>query len=119
MPTPPARSLGGSSRFNSGTRYPAGGTRRGRPVPVAQAVEAAADILAQARSPLIYGLSPSSTPGRSSAVRLADFLRANIDTTASTCHAPSILAVQASGDQRPQHSGEIGTSKMVVYWGSD
>jgi formylmethanofuran dehydrogenase subunit B len=92
---------------------------RGRPVPVAQAVEAAADMLARAQAPLIYGLSRSSTPGQRSAVRLADFLRGTIDTTASTCHAPSIMAVQAFGESTAT-LGEIkNRSDLVVYWGSD
>lgn len=83
------------------------------------AVSAAADMLAQASAPLIYGLSRSSTPGQRAAVRLADLLHATIDTTASTCHAPSIVAVQSVGESTAT-LGEIkNRSDLVIYWGSD
>lgn len=91
----------------------------GRPVDFSTAVTAAADVLRRARAPLIYGLSRSSTPGQRAAVRLADELRATIDTTASTCHAPSIMAVQSVGESTAT-LGEIkNRSDLVIYWGSD
>jgi formylmethanofuran dehydrogenase subunit B len=83
------------------------------------AVERAAEILRQAKSPLIYGLSRSSTPGQRAAVRLADRIGACIDTTASTCHAPSILALQTAGESTAT-LGEIrNRSDLIVYWGSN
>ncbi|MHB8954749.1 MAG: formylmethanofuran dehydrogenase subunit B [Pirellulaceae bacterium] len=91
----------------------------GRPVPVSVAVAAAAEILRGARAPLFYGLSRSSTPGQRAAVCLADSLGATIDTTASTCHAPSIMAVQSVGESTAT-LGEIkNRSDLVIYWGSD
>ncbi len=44
------------------------------------AVERAAEILASAKWPLIYGLSRSSTEGQRAAVYLAEKIGANIDT---------------------------------------
>ena len=83
------------------------------------AVSSAAGILVHAQSPLIYGLSRSSTPGQRSAVRLADLLGATIDTTASTCHAPSIMAVQAVGESTASLGEVKNRSDLVMYWGSD
>src|SRR5690606_18784341 len=54
----------------------------GQPAEWEAAVRRAAELLTEARSPLIYGLSRSSTAGQRAAVRLADELRATIDTTA-------------------------------------
>lgn len=94
-------------------------TVHGVSVELDQAVRAAADILTGARAPLIYGLSRSSTPGQRAAVQLADLLGATIDTTASTCHAPSIMALQAVGESTAS-LGEIkNRSDLVIYWGSD
>jgi len=91
----------------------------GRSAPFEVAVEHAAGILSAAKSPLIYGLSRSSTPGQRAAVRLADQLRAYIDTTASTCHAPSIMALQTVGESTCS-LGEIrNRSDLVIYWGSN
>lgn len=86
---------------------------------VERAIKEAATILAAAQSPLVYGLSRSSTPGQQAAVRLADQLGACIDTTASTCHAPSIMALQAAGESTCS-LGEIRhRSDLVIYWGSN
>jgi formylmethanofuran dehydrogenase subunit B len=83
------------------------------------AVERAARLLRAAHAPLIYGLSRSSTPGQRAAIRLADRLGACIDTTASTCHAPSIMALQAAGESTCT-LGEIRSrSDLVIYWGSN
>jgi formylmethanofuran dehydrogenase subunit B len=79
----------------------------------------AAEILRRSRAPLIYGLSSSSTPGQRAACRLADQLGATIDTTASTCHAPSILAVQAVGESTASLGEVSNRADMVVYWGSN
>jgi formylmethanofuran dehydrogenase subunit B len=90
-----------------------------RAVEFAEAVARAAEILREARYPLIYGLSRSSTPGQRAAVRLADRLGANIDTTASLCHAPSIMAIQEVGESTCS-LGEIkNRADLVVFWGVD
>lgn len=83
------------------------------------AVDTAAEILKQAKAPLIYGLSQSSTEGQRAAVALADRLGATIDTTASEGHAPSILAMQQCGESTCS-LGEIrNRADLVIYWGAD
>jgi formylmethanofuran dehydrogenase subunit B len=82
-------------------------------------IEAAAAILREARAPLIFGLSKSSTEGQRAAVALADKLGATIDTTASEGHAPSILALQQVGESTCS-LGEIrNRADLVIYWGAD
>jgi formylmethanofuran dehydrogenase subunit B len=84
-----------------------------------EAVNHAASVLQTSRSPLVYGLSRSSTPGQRAAIRLADRLGAFVDTTASTCHAPSILALQTVGESTAS-LGEIqNRSDLIIYWGSN
>lgn len=83
------------------------------------ALARATEILRAADAPLIYGLSRSSTPGQRAAVALADRLGATIDTTASLCHGPSILALQQSGESTCS-LGEIrNRSDLVIFWGCD
>jgi len=84
-----------------------------------EAVAQAAQILRTSQAPLIYGLSSSSTPGQRAACRLADKLGATIDTTASTCHAPSILAVQTVGESTSSLGEVRHRADVVVYWGSN
>ncbi len=101
------------------TARPAAAEIDGQPVPLAQAIARAAEILQQAQAPLIYGLSRSSTPGQRAAARLADQLGATIDTTASLCHAPSIMAVQTVGESTAS-LGEIRhRADLVIFWGSN
>ncbi len=93
--------------------------RNGVEITLDAAIDEAADILRQARSPLFYGLSQSSTEGQRAAVALADRLGATIDTTASEGHAPSILALQQVGESTCS-LGEIrNRADLVIYWGSD
>jgi formylmethanofuran dehydrogenase subunit B len=100
------------------TRPPAAAVA-GRPTGFAAAIEHAAEILGPARWPLIYGLSRSSTAGQRAAVRLADQIGANVDTTASLCHGPSIMAIQAVGESTCS-LGEIkNRADLVIFWGVD
>jgi formylmethanofuran dehydrogenase subunit B len=91
----------------------------GRSTALADALEHAAGLLRESRSPLFFGLSRSSTDGQRAACELADYLGAVIDTTASIGHGPSIMAFQAAGESTCT-LGEIRhRSDLVVYWGSD
>lgn len=91
----------------------------GRPVSVDDAVGRAAEILATARYPLIYGLSRSSTEGQRAAVRLADQIGATIDTTASRGHAPSVMAVQTVGESTCTLGEVKNRCDLVIFWGCD
>src|ERR1700684_751257 len=91
----------------------------GKTASVDDALGCAAEILKQARSPLIYGLSRSTTEGQRAAVALADRLGATIDTTATTGHAPSLMALQQVGESTCT-LGEIkNRADLVIFWGSD
>lgn len=91
----------------------------GQPVDYSTAVARAAEILRSARYPLIYGLSRSSTPGQKQAIELADRLGAVIDTTASLCHGPSILALQVVGESTATLGEMRNRSDLVIFWGCD
>lgn len=100
-------------------RKPPAAAIGGTPVPVDTALDRAAEILSGSRAPLIYGLSRSSTDGQRAAVALADRLGATIDTTASLCHGPSIMALQQAGESTSS-LGEIrNRSDLVIFWGCD
>ncbi|MGE3776279.1 MAG: formylmethanofuran dehydrogenase subunit B [Pirellulaceae bacterium] len=91
----------------------------GRPATFDEAIQQAAALLRQSAAPLVYGLSGSSTHGQRAAIELAEQLGANIDTSASTCHGPSILALQQVGESTCT-LGEIkNRADLIVYWGSD
>jgi formylmethanofuran dehydrogenase subunit B len=90
-----------------------------RQVSYAEAIQAATQVLRQAQAPLIYGLSRSSTPGQRAAIALADRLGGVLDTTASVCHGPSIMAIQEVGESTCS-LGEISQrADLVIYWGAN
>lgn len=91
----------------------------GQPASTAAAIEAAAQILAQARYPMIYGLSDTTCEAQRQAVAIADILGANIGTTTEVCHGPSGIAFQGVGESTAT-LGEIkNRADLVIYWGGN
>ncbi len=91
----------------------------GQPAQLETAIARAAAILGASRSPLVYGLSRSSTEGQRAAVSLADRLGATIDTTASLCHAPSVVALQQVGESTCSLGEVKNRADLVIFWGSN
>lgn len=91
----------------------------GQEVPLDDALTRAAELLRESRSPLIYGLSRSTTEGQRAAIRLAEFLGGTIDTTAATGHAASIRALQQVGESTCTLGEVRNRADLVVYWASD
>ena len=81
------------------------------------AVGRAITLLERADYPLIYGLSRSSSPGQRAAVALADRIGAVIDTTASMCHGPSIMALQEVGEVTCTLGEVRNRADLVIFWG--
>ena len=91
----------------------------GKSTSLESAIEHAVVHLNEARAPLIYGLSQSSTESQRTAVALAERLGATIDTTASTGHAPSIMALQQVGESTCTLGEVKQRADLVIYWGCD
>jgi formylmethanofuran dehydrogenase subunit B len=90
---------------------------KGQPAALEAAIERAAQILDAAQYPLIYGLSRGATAGQRAAVALAETLGGAVDTTASLCHGPSIMALQEMGEVTST-LGEIrNRADLVIFWG--
>jgi formylmethanofuran dehydrogenase subunit B len=90
-----------------------------REVTLDAALDRAAAILGSARSPLVYGLSRSSTAGQQAAVALADRLGATIDTTASLGHALAVMALQEAGESTCSLGEARNRADLVLFWGSN
>lgn len=91
----------------------------GQPAPLAEAIARAASVLRNANSPLIYGLSRSATEGQRAAILLAEQLGGTIDTTASLCHAPSVMALQETGESTCTLGEVKNRADLVIFWGSN
>ncbi|MFH0350360.1 MAG: formylmethanofuran dehydrogenase subunit B [Chromatiales bacterium] len=91
----------------------------GKAATTEEAVEAAAQILAAARLPIIYGLSDTTCEAQRQAVAICDLMHGNIDTTTSVCHGPSGIAFQGVGESTAT-LGEIkNRADLVMYWGGN
>jgi formylmethanofuran dehydrogenase subunit B len=91
----------------------------GRPAPLSDALERAADILRAASAPLFYGMARSSSEGQRAAVSLAERVGATLDTAASLCHATSMMAIQEVGESTCTLGEVRARADLVIYWGSD
>jgi formylmethanofuran dehydrogenase subunit B len=91
----------------------------GREATTEEGVAAAAEVLAQARFPVVYGLSDTTCEAQRQAVAIADLIGANLDTTTSVCHGPSGIAFQGVGESTAT-LGEIkNRADLVIYWGGN
>ncbi|TWT56763.1 hypothetical protein KOR42_01180 [Thalassoglobus neptunius] len=94
-------------------------TVRGEASSLETALKLGRTLLSDACHPLVYGLSSSSTKGQGLAIQLADRLGGVIDSSASTGHAPSVLAFQRVGESTSSLGEVKSRADVVVYWGSN
>ncbi len=108
----------GKTWFRSQTqRVPSAAEVRGEPTELRHAIDLAAELLHRGDYPLVYGLSRSSTPGQRAAVALGEFLGGAVDTTASLCHGPSIMALQEFGEVTCTLGEVRNRADLVIFWG--
>ncbi len=89
----------------------------GKEVAWDEAVSAATDILSGADSPLIYGLSSTSSEAQRKALELADRLGAIVDSTSSVCHFPSAMAFQTVGEPTCTLGEVKARADLLIFWG--
>ncbi|NLJ60922.1 MAG: formylmethanofuran dehydrogenase subunit B [Firmicutes bacterium] len=89
----------------------------GKEVKFDEAINAAVEILAKARHPLIYGLSSTSSEAQAAAVKLGETLGASVDSTSSVCHGPGTVAKQLVGLPTCTLGEVKNRADVVVFWG--
>ncbi len=91
----------------------------GQPASYEQAIERAADILANAKYPITYGLSDTTCEAQRVAVAISDWIGGMIDTTTSVCHGPTGMAFQGVGEVTST-LGEIrNRADYILFWGGN
>lgn len=91
----------------------------GQPASVEAGVERAAQILHNAKYPLIYGLSDTTIESQRVAVSIGDWIGGTVDTTTSVCHGPSGMAFQGVGEVTCSLGEVRNRADMVMFWGSN
>jgi len=84
-----------------------------------EAIEKAAEILAKADYPILYGWSSTSCEATRVGVELAEEVGGVIDNTAVVCHGPSLLSVQNVGLSSCTLGQIRHRADLVIYWGCD
>lgn len=94
-------------------------TIQGIPATLDDAIERAAAILAEARYPVVYGLSDTTCEAQRVAVAIADRIGGCVDTTTSVCHGPSGMAFQGVGEVTCSLGEVKNRADLVIFWGSN
>jgi formylmethanofuran dehydrogenase subunit B len=94
-------------------------TIEGRPSTVDAAIDRAAEMLARARSPLVYGLSEISTEAQREAIALADKIGATIDTPTSSSQGSIGMAFHGVGEMTCTLGEMRNRADFIIFWGCD
>lgn len=88
-----------------------------QPISWDEALEKAADILIQAKHPLLFGWSETSVEAIRAGVRLTELVSGTIDGQVTHCHGPSVQAIQEVGYATATLGEVKNRADMIVYWG--
>jgi len=88
-------------------------------VTVEEAVRRVAEMLVQAKRPLLYGWSTTECEAHSVGIELAEEVGGVIDSHSSVCHGPSVLAIQDVGYPSVTLGEVKNRADLDIYWGSN
>ena len=91
----------------------------GQPASLEDGIERAAQILAAAKYPIIYGLSDTTCEAQRVAVGIADWIGGTVDTTTSVCHGPSGMAFQGVGEVTCSLGEVANRGDLIIFWGAN
>ena len=92
-------------------------TIAGKPASLEDAVVKAADILKNAKYPMVYGLSSTTTEAQREMVEIAELLDATMDNPSSYCHGPGLMARQQVGLASCTLGEVKNRADLVIFWG--
>ncbi len=84
-----------------------------------EAVHKAAEILADANYPIVYGWSSTSCEAQRIGVELTEEIGGVLDNTSVVCHGPSVLSVQEVGLPSCTLGQIRHRADLIIYWGCD
>ncbi|MDR1992749.1 MAG: formylmethanofuran dehydrogenase subunit B [Nitrososphaerota archaeon] len=86
------------------------------PVSMDEAIKKAAQILADAKYPLLFGWSSTVGEAQRIGVELAEELGSALDNCCSVCHGPSVMATQEIGIPAATLGQTRHRADLIVYW---
>lgn len=89
------------------------------PVSMDEAIHKAAEILANANYPVLYGWSSTNCEAQRVGVELAEEVGGVLDNTAVVCHGPSLMGTQEVGIPTSTLGQIRHRADLIIYWGCD
>ncbi|RLI32904.1 formylmethanofuran dehydrogenase subunit B [Candidatus Bathyarchaeota archaeon] len=86
-------------------------------VSLEEAIEAAANILVNAKYPILYGWSSTSNEAMRLGVRLAELVGGVVDNTSVICHGPTVLGTQQVGVVTATLGQIRNRADLIIFWG--
>jgi formylmethanofuran dehydrogenase subunit B len=90
---------------------------QGKPASIAEGVERAARILAEAKYPLVYGLQYTTIETQRLAVSIGDWIGGTVDSTTSASAGLSGMAFQGVGEVTCTLGEIANRSDFLLFWG--
>ncbi len=84
-----------------------------------EAIERASQILSNSKRPLSYGWASTVCEAIEKGVHLLEEIGGVMDSTASVCHGPTVLAVQGVGAPGCTLGEVKNRADLVIFWGSN
>jgi formylmethanofuran dehydrogenase subunit B len=89
------------------------------PVTLDEAIHKAAQILTDAKYPLLFGWECCTGEVQGIGVELAEELGGAIDNVCSICHGPSMMALQEAGIPSCTLGQVRHRADLIIYWGAN
>ncbi len=84
-----------------------------------EAVNRAAEILANSKRPLIFMGSETSCEAMEVGLHIGEFLGAVVDSNSTVCHGPTAMGIQEAGRVGATAGQSKSRADLAVYWGSN
>ena len=82
-----------------------------------EAYDRAAEILGDARHPLLYGWASTVCEAQKIGILLAEEVGGVIDSTATVCHGPSIIGIEEKGLAGATLGQIKNRADLIIFWG--
>jgi len=82
-----------------------------------EAVRKTAEILSNAKKPLLYGWSTTECEAQAAGIELAEEVGGVVDSHSTVCHGPTVIAVQDVGYPSVTLGEVKNRADLIIYWG--
>ncbi len=84
-----------------------------------EAITRAAEILTDAKRPLLFIGSETSCEAMEVGLHMGEYLGAVVDSNSTVCHGPTAMGIQEAGRVGATAGQGKSRSDLVIYWGSN